>query len=117
MKPIYIFWGLSALFVARTVWIWRMSEKRWLNCLSIRNYFNIDYHKYNQKKIRTLSIAFGLFEAACLFLLGLTPWEHGALTKVQMILLGCFALAPIAYWPIMLLCCKKSKYKKTYKKL
>ena len=60
MNPSYIFWGLSALFVAMAVWIWRMSEKEWLR--------------------------------------------------------RCFALAPIAFWPIMLLCCKKSKYKKTYKK-
>lgn len=116
MNPSYIFWGLSALFVAVAVWIWRMSEKEWLRRLTFRNYFDIDYHKYNNKKIKTASIVFGLFEAACLFLLGLTHWEQGTLTKIQMILLGCFALAPIAYWPIMLLCCKKSKYKKTYKK-
>ena len=116
MKPIYIFWGLSALFAAMSVWIWRMSEKDWLHRMSFRNFFDIDYHKYNNKKIKTASIAFGFFEATCLFLLGLTHWEQGTLTTVQLILLGCFVLAPIAYWPIMLSFCKKSKYKKTYKK-
>jgi hypothetical protein len=113
MNPIYIYWGLAALFVAEAVWLWQMPEKKWLNRMTVRNYFNIDFHKYNNKKVRTASVAFGFFEAACLFLLGLVCPEHRSMT---LILLGCMVLAPIAYWPIFLVYCKKSKYKKKYKK-
>ena len=109
MNPVYILWGLSALFAAITIWIWRMPEKDWLYWMSCRNYFNIDFHKYNNKKVRTASVAFGFFEAACLFLLGLVCPEHRSMT---LILWGCMVLAPIAYWPILLFWCKKSKYKK-----
>ena len=114
MDVIYILWGLSALFIAIAVWIWRMPEKDWLFWMSYRNYFNIDFHKYNNKKVRTLSVAFGLFEGACLFLTGLDVlWRHGPLGKVDFIILGgCIVLAPIVYWLIFLLYCKKSKYKK-----
>ena len=112
MNPVYILWGLSALFAAIIIWIWRMPEKDWLYWMSCRNYFNIDFHKYNNKKVRTLSIAIGLFEGVCLFLLGLTLWRHGVLTKVHHVLAVCMVLAPIAYWPILLFWCKKSKYKK-----
>ena len=112
MNPIIILFALPVLFVGYAVWLWRMSEKKWLARLSVRNYFDIDYSKYNKNKIKSVGIALLLFEAACFFLAGLTLCRRGSEDSVLLvILLSCAVIAPIAYWPILILFCKKSKYK------
>lgn len=110
MTPIIILFALSAMFLGFAIWNWRMPEKRWVNNLKAdRNMLGIDYSKYNQKKIRSLTIAIFLFEAVCLSLVGLTVKEHPVLAWIFM---GGAAAAPIVYWFVFLVFCKKSKYKK-----
>ena len=54
-------------------------------------------------------IAYEPFEAACLFLIGLTVGKHPVLTKALCVgIVG----APIVYWFVLLVFCKKSKYRK-----
>ena len=114
MNPLIILYGMSAVFLAIAIWTWRMPEKRWINWLkSDRNYFEIDFSKYNQKKIRSLTIAFFLFDAVCLSLVGLTVKEHPVLAWIFM---GGVLASIIVYWFVFLVFCKKSKYKKKYKK-
>lgn len=87
-----------------------MPEKRWVNWLKAdRNMLGIDYSKYNQKKIRSANTILLLFEAVCLFLIGLTIGKHPVLTKALCVeIMG----APIVYWFVLLVFCKKSKYRK-----
>ena len=96
-----------------------MPEKRWIDRLEIHNRLGLDISKYNQKKIRSLTVTFFLFEAACLFLIGLTGLiglnseEH----PVLLLILGGGLLAGvIVYYSVLFVFCKKSKYKKKYKK-
>ena len=70
------------MFLVFGIWSWRMPEKRWVNWLKAdRNMLGIDYSKYNQKKIRSANTTLLLFEAVCLFLIGLTIGKHPVLTK------------------------------------
>ena len=86
-----------------------MPEKKWINRLKAdRNMFGIDYSKYNQKKIRS-AITLLLFEAVGFFLMGLTIGKYPVLTWI---LCGGLFAAPIVYWFVLLVFCKKSKYKK-----
>ena len=114
MNPLIILYAISAVFLVIAIWTWKMPEKRWINRLkSDRNYFEINFSKYNQKKIRSLTIAVFLFEAACLSLVGLTVKGHPVLAWIFM---GGAVAAPVVYWFVFLVFCKKSKYKKKYKK-
>ena len=110
MNPIIILFGLSAMFLVFGIWSWRMPEKGWVNWLKAdRNMLGIDYSKYNQKKIRSSNTTLLLFEAVCLFLIGLTIGKHPVLTKALCVgIVG----APIVYWFVLLVFCKKSKYRK-----
>ena len=72
MDAIIILFAFSACCLVIAIWTWRMPEKRWINRLEIHNRSGLDISKYNQKKIRSITIALFLFEAACLFLIGLT---------------------------------------------
>ena len=118
MNPIIIPFALSAMFLGFAIWNWRMPEKRWVNNLKAdRNMLGIDYSKYNQKKIRSATTTLLLFEAVCLFSLGLcsiwlTIKEHPVLIKI---FIGGILGAPIVYWFVLLVFCKKSKYKKRRK--
>ena len=80
-----------------------------------RNMLGIDYSKYNQKKIRSANTTLLLFEAVCLFLIGLTcliglnSEEH----PVLFLILGGGLLAGVfAYFFVLFVYCKKSKYRK-----
>ncbi len=87
-----------------------MPEKKWVNRLySSRNMFDLDYSKYNQKKIRSATITLLLSEAVCLFLMGLTIGKYPILTWI---LMGGMMVALIVYWFVLLVFCKKSKYRK-----
>lgn len=113
MNPIIILFGLSLMFLVFGILSWRMPEKRWVNWLKAdRNMLGIDYSKYNQKKIRSTTIAFLLFEAICVFPIGLTFKAYPVLTKI---LLWGFVGGEVAYWFVLLVFCKKSKYKKRWK--
>ena len=115
MTPIIILFALSAMFLGFAIWNWRMPEKRWVNNLKAdRNMLGIDYSKYNQKKIRSATITLLLFEAVCFFSMGLCSiWltinEHPVLIGIFM---GSIMGAPIVYWFVLLVFCKKSKYRK-----
>ena len=115
MNPVIILFALSAMFLAFAIWYWRMPEKRWINGLKAdRNMLGIEYSKYNQKKIRSVTIALLLFEAVCLFSLGLcsiwlTIQEHPVLIKT---FIGGILGALLVYWFVLLVFCKKSKYRK-----
>ena len=101
-----LFASLSAIYLVYAIWIWRMPEKKW-------NYFSSNrillFHnygtKYNPKKVRYFSIAYLLFEAVCIFLIGLIIWEHPVLAKI---LLGGFLGATIVYGFVVLVFCKES---------
>ena len=118
MDAIIILFAFSACCLAFAIWTWRMPEKRWINRLEI-NRLGLDISKYNQKKIRTITIALFLFETACLFLIGLTGLigpnseEHPVLI---LILGGGLLAGVIVYYFMLFVYCKKSKYKKKYKK-
>ena len=95
-----------------------MPEKRWINRLEI-NRLGLDISKYNQKKIRSITIALFLFEAACLFLIGLTGLiglNHEDHPVLILILGGGLLAGVIVYYFMLFVYCKKSKYKKKYKK-
>ena len=110
MNPIILLFALSALFLGIAIWNWRMPEKRWINGLKAdRNMLGIDYSKYNQKKIRSATTTLFLVEAVCLFLIGLTIGKHPDLTKI---LCGGILGAPVVYWFVVLVFCKKRKYRK-----
>ena len=115
MNPIIILFGLSLMFLVFGILSWRMPEKRWVNWLKAdRNMLGIDYSKYNQKKIRSANTTLLLFEAVCLFSMGmcsiwLTIKEHPVLIKL---FIGGIMGAPIVYWFVLLVFCKKSKYRK-----
>ena len=110
MNPIIILFALSAMFLGFAIWNWRMPEKRWVNNLKAdRNMLGIDYSKYNLKKIRSATTTLLFFEAVCLFLIGLTIGKYPVLTKA---LCGGILGAPIVYWFVILVFCKKSKYRK-----
>lgn len=87
--------------------------------MEIHNRLGLDISKYNQKKIRSITISLFLFEAACLFLIGLTGLiglnseEHPVLF---FILVGGLLAGVIVYYFMLFVYCKKSKYKKKYKK-
>lgn len=107
MTPFIILSILSALFLIPAIWTWRMPEKKWINWLKAdRNMLGIDYSKYNQKKIRSATTTLLLFEAACLFLMGLTIGKYPVLTWI---LCGGLFAALIVYWFVLLVFCKKSK--------
>ena len=107
MTPFIILSTLSALFLIPAIWTWRMPEKKWINRLKAdRNMLGIDYSKYNQKKIRSATTTLLLFEAACLFLMGLTIGKYPVLTWI---LCGGLFAALIVYWFVLLVFCKKSK--------
>ena len=111
MNPIIIvLFALAAMFLVFAIWNWRMPEKKWLNWLDAdRNMLGIDYSKYNKIKIKSANTVFLLFEAVCLFLIGLTIGKHPILTKILFRgILG----APVVYWLAILVFCKKSKYRK-----
>ena len=118
MTPIIILFASSAMFLGFAIWNWMMPEKRWVNNLKAdRNMLGIDYSKYNQKKIRSATTTLLLFEAVCLFSLGLcsiwlTIKEHPVLIKI---FIGGILGAPLVYWFVLLVFCKKSKYKKRWK--
>lgn len=112
MNPIIIPFTFSALLLVLAIRTWRMTEKKWLNHLSSWNPLGFDLAKYNQKKIKSTTIAFLLFEAICVFPIGLTIKNHPVLTKI---LLGGVVGGVVAYWFMFLLFCKKSKYKKRRK--
>lgn len=110
MSPVIILFALSAMFLALAIWTWRMPERSWIRLLKAdRNLLGIDYSKYNQKKIRSATIALLLVEAVCLFPVGLTARDHPVLAWV---LMGCAAAAPIVYWFVFFVFCKKNKYRK-----
>lgn len=109
MNPIIIPFAFSAFLLVLAIRTWRMTEKKWLIHMSSWNPLGIDYSKYNQKKIRSANTTLLLFEAVCLFLIGLTIGKHPALTKALCVgIVG----APIVYWFVLLVFCKKSKYRK-----
>ena len=118
MDALIILFAMSAIFLVIAIWTWRMPEKRWINRLKVDNrlsWFGFDISKYNQKKIRSLTIALFLFEAVCLFLIGLTcliglnSKEH----PVLFLILGGGILAGIiGYYFVLFVYCKKSKYRK-----
>ena len=118
MDAIIILFAFSACCLVIAFWTWRMPEKRWINRLEI-NRLGLDISKYNQKKIRSITIALFLFEAACLFLIGLTGLiglnreDHPVLI---LILGGGLLAGVIVYYCMLFVYCKKSKYKKKYKK-
>ena len=86
-----------------------MPEKKWINRLKAdRNPLGIDYSKYNQKKIRSATTTLLLFEAGCFFLMGLTIGKYPVLTWI---LCGGLFAALIVYWFVLLVFCKKSKYR------
>ena len=103
------------MFLGFAIWNWKMPEKKWINSLKAdRNMFGIDYSKYNQKKIRSATTTLFLFEALCLFATGLCSiWltinEHPVLIKLFM---GGIMGAPLFYWFVLLVFCKKSKYRR-----
>ena len=117
MNPVIILFALSAFFLAIAIRTRTMSEKKWLKRLESgsRTPVTLDYSKYSQKKVRSATAILFLFEAACLFLLGLTIAagldleEHPALIRIFM---GGLIAPPIVYWPLVLVFCKKSKYRK-----
>ena len=119
MDAIIILFAFSACCLVIAIWTWRMPEKRWIYRLEIHNRSGLDISKYNQKKIRSITIALFLFEAACLFLIGLTGLiglnseEHPVLI---LILGGGLLAGVIVYYFMLFVYCKKSKYKKKYKK-
>lgn len=119
MDALIILFAFSACCLVIAIWTWRMPEKRWIDRLEIHNRLGLDISKYNPKKIRSVTIALFLFDAACLFLIGLTSLvgltseEHPVLTGV---LMGGIMAGLIGYWFAFLVYCKKSKYKKKYKK-
>ena len=115
MTPVIILFALSAMFWGIAIWYWTMPEKRWINGLKAdRNMLGMDYSKYNPKKIRSATITLLFFEAVCLFSMGLcsiwlTIQEHPVLIKVFIVgILG----ALLVYWFVVLVFCKKSKYRK-----
>lgn len=112
MNPIIIPFAFSALLLVLAIRTWMMTEKKWLNHLSSWNPLGIDLAKYNQNKIRSTTIAFLLFEAICVFPIGLTFKNQPVLTKI---LLGGVVGGVVAYWFAFLVFCKKSKYKKRWK--
>ncbi len=116
MTPLIIVFTLSALLFALAIWYWKMPERRWLNGMKPDgNLYGINYSKYNQKKLRTATIILLLSEAVGFFLIGLTnlvgltSGEHPVLFLV---LVGGMMAAPIVYWFVLLVFCKKSKYRK-----
>ena len=112
MNPIIIPFAFSAFLLVLANRTWRMTEKKWLIHMSSWNPLGIDYSKYNQKKIRSTTIAFLLFEAICVFPIGLTFKAYPVLTKI---LLWGIVGGVVAYWLVLLVFCKKSKYKKRWK--
>ena len=115
MDALIILFAMSAFCLVISIWTWRMPEKRWLIRLETHNRLGLDISKYNQKKIRSLTIALFLFEAVCLFLIGLTcliglnSEEH----PVLFLILGGGLLAGVfAYFFVLFVYCKKSKYRK-----
>ena len=112
MIPIIIPFAFSAFLLVLAIRTWRMTEKKRLIHMSSWNPLGIDYSKYNQKKIRSTTIAFLLFEAICVFPIGLTFKAYPVLTKI---LLWGFVGGEVAYWFVLLVFCKKSKYKKRWK--
>ena len=115
MSPVIILFALSAMFLAFAIWSWRMPEKKWINRLKAdRNMLGIDYSKYNQKKIRSANTALFLAESVCLFSLGvcsirLTINEHPVLVRI---FIGGILGALVLYWFVLLVFCKKNKYRK-----
>ena len=118
MDALIILFAMSAIFLVIAFWTWRMPEKRWINRLKVDNrlsWFGFDISKYNQKKIRSLTIALFLFEAVCLFLIGLigliglNSEEHPVLF---LILGGGLLAGVIVYYFVLFVYCKKSKYRK-----
>ena len=112
MDPRIIPVALSAFLLVLAIRTWRMTEKKWLIHLSSQNRLDIDFTKYNQNKIRSTTIAFLLFEAICVFLIGLTFKAYPVLTKI---LLWGVVGGVVAYWFVFLVFCKKSKYKNRWK--
>ena len=118
MDALIILFAMSVCCLVVAFWTWRMPEKRWINRLKVDNrlsWFGFDISKYNQKKLRSLTIALFLFEAVCLFLIGLTcliglnSEEHPVLF---LILGGGLLAGVIVYYFVLFVYCKKSKYRK-----
>lgn len=119
MDAIIILFAFSACCLVIAIWTWRMPEKRWLNRLETHNRLGLDISKYNPKKIKSITMALFLFEAACLFLIGLTGLiglnseEHPVLF---LILAGGLLAGVIVYYILLYVYCKKSKNKKRQEK-
>ena len=115
MDALIILFAMSAFCLLIAIWTWRMPEKRWIIRLGTHNRLGLDISKYNQKKIRSLTIALFLFEAVCLFLIGLAGLiglnseEHPVLFWS---LVGGLLAGVIVYYFVLFVFCKKSKYKK-----
>ena len=112
MTPIIILFALSAVLFGMAIWYWKMPEKRWKKGMTADgNMYGIDYSRFNPQKTRTATITLLLFEAVCLFSMGLcSNWltlnEHPILIGIFM---GGLMGAPIVYWLALLVFCKKSK--------
>lgn len=108
-----LFASLSAIYLVYAIWIWRMPEKKWNDFSSDRAYISDLFHnyqtKYNPKKVRYFSIAYLLFEAVGLFLVGLIAWEHPVLA--QSLAIGLVG-ASVVYGFVVLVFCKERKYRK-----
>ena len=115
MDALVILFVFSVCCLVIAIWTWKMPEKRWIIRLETHNRLGLDISKYNQKKIRSLTIALFLFEAVCLFLIGLAGLiglnskEHPVLFWI---LAGGLLAGVIVYYFVLFVYCKKSKYKK-----